>query len=159
MHTLRHLNIGRPGSIALTSMLLFGCSASGSAYVMRGGSSQGEHRRASAGSETPRPATSAATLTQDDGQRARGGELASSPSQREGADDAEVATTSEKASDRDRGHGNDPDGIDEDNPGRSKRKATKKAKPPKTQDGDHDRGHGNDPDGIDEDNPGRSKKK
>ena len=61
------------------------------------------------------------------------------------------------AHDHDRGHGNDADRVDEDNPGKSS-KAAGKAKADKAQ-GDHDRGHGNDADGVDEDNPGKSKGK
>ena len=57
------------------------------------------------------------------------------------------------ASDHNRGHGNDADRVDEDDPGRSKQGQDRK------QSGDHDRGHGNDADRVDEDNPGKSKKK
>ena len=52
--------------------------------------------------------------------------------------------------------------MDEDNPGKSKqaakKKAAKKSEVTAASDGDHDRGHGNDQDGVDEDNPGKSKK-
>jgi len=57
--------------------------------------------------------------------------------------------------DHDRGHGNDADGVDEDNPGKSS--SAKQTAHANGQ--DHDRGHGNDADGVDEDNPGKSKKK
>ena len=56
------------------------------------------------------------------------------------------------------GHGNDADGVDEDNPGKSKTTDKAQAKAEKST-GDHDRGHGNDADGVDEDNPGKSKGK
>lgn len=56
--------------------------------------------------------------------------------------------------DHDRGHGNDADGVDEQNPGKANR-----AKQTAASNGDHDRGHGNDADRVDEDNPGKSKKK
>jgi hypothetical protein len=65
-----------------------------------------------------------------------------------------VAADGAPAADHDRGHGNDADGVDEDNPGKSKKKPTAAKKAA----GDHDRGHGNDSDGVDEDNPGKSKK-
>ncbi|MCR4317441.1 MAG: hypothetical protein NUW37_13970 [Planctomycetes bacterium] len=49
--------------------------------------------------------------------------------------------------DQDRGHGNDDDRHDEDNPGQGHEG--------RGDDDDHDRGHGNDDDHNDEDNPGR----
>ena len=63
--------------------------------------------------------------------------------------------------DHDKGHGNDADGVDEDNPGHAKqgKKAKHKGKKKGAAEGDddHDKGHGNDADGVDEGNPGRSK--
>lgn len=63
-----------------------------------------------------------------------------------------------KKGDHDKGHGNDPDGYDEDNPGKSK--GTRGGKKGSTDgSGDADKGHGNDADGYDEDNPGKKKQK
>jgi hypothetical protein len=68
--------------------------------------------------------------------------------------------------DHDKGHGNDADGVDEDNAAGGHAKQGKKAKDKRKKKGkaaaaegevDHDKGHGNDADGVDEDNPGRSK--
>jgi len=67
-----------------------------------------------------------------------------------------------RVGDHDRGHGNDADGVDEDNPGKSKGKAETKQPEGKriaAKAGDHDRGHGNDADRVDEDNPGKGRKK
>ena len=82
-----------------------------------------------------------------------------SSEQREQAPAAEAASpAASPAHDHDRGHGNDADGVDEDNPGKSKASDKALAKADKGK-GDHDRGHGNDADGVDEDNPGKSKGK
>jgi hypothetical protein len=67
--------------------------------------------------------------------------------------------TPEACADANRGHGNDPDGFDEDNPGNSEG-TSGSGEPcvegtPAPADGDANRGHGNDPDQDDEDNPGQ----
>ena len=62
------------------------------------------------------------------------------------------------AHDHDRGHGNDADRVDEDNPGKSKG-SDKALSHANNRQHDHDRGHGNDADGVDEQNPGKSKGK
>ncbi|MBF0148101.1 MAG: hypothetical protein HQL84_14640, partial [Magnetococcales bacterium] len=51
----------------------------------------------------------------------------------------------------DRGHGNDADGIDDDNPALAKKESDSDQKISERQ--HDDRGHGNDADGIDDDNP------
>lgn len=68
-------------------------------------------------------------------------------------------TDNKPEGDHDRGHGNDADGVDEDNPGQGG--GGPNATAALTDDGstdsnsDHDKGHGNNADGVDEDNPGQ----
>jgi len=70
----------------------------------------------------------------------------------------------------DKGHGNDVDGVDEDNPALAKKEGEPDSKKEKESDEEaddkgpkdkkehDDKGHGNDEDGVDEDNPAHAKK-
>jgi hypothetical protein len=150
-------------ALALALGVLGGCKASAHAGGYSG--SKRSDRPRSSGSESPPPkyGSSSSALRQHDGTDAHPDNDAS-PSAPAATNPPVVATPA----DHDRGHGNDPDGVDEDNPGNSKdkakeeaktKKAARKAKREAAQAGDHDHGHGNDADKVDEDNPGRSKTK
>jgi len=71
----------------------------------------------------------------------------------EGDSDDEGGDDGGDSDDGDRGHGNDDDGFDEDNPGQGGGPRNNDDDGGDSDDGD--RGHGNDDDGFDEDNPGQ----
>jgi hypothetical protein len=158
--------------LAVLVLALGGCTASAS---FRGGSSTSStrneplptHTRADSIARSESTAGSDSALTN----KADKPEAAKPKSEKP---QGQLAVTPPPArEDHDRGHGNDADGVDEDNPGKSKKpgKAKKPEKTKKTDKGDkaepalaatgadHDRGHGNDADGVDADNPGKSRDK
>jgi hypothetical protein len=142
----------RLGFLALTFSLLGGCSAHASLHSgLRIGS------RSETGSE--RSSEVQSSRAESGNERPAGEESALIASRDADSQPDNQVTEPERppAGDRDRGHGNDADGVDEDNPGKSARGAQKANKPAAKAGGDHDRGHGNDADGVDEDNPGKSK--
>jgi hypothetical protein len=172
-HAITHAQIGL---VALV-LALGGCTANAS---FRAGSTTNARP---ARSEPAVASSQASAVTESTG-GARADALSSKPEKADRPEKADKPGKADKPAgqialapppaDRDRGHGNDADGVDEDNPGKSK-KPGKVKKPEKAKKGDKgdkaaeqalaasdtdkDRGHGNDADGVDEDNPGKSRDK
>jgi hypothetical protein len=118
-------------SLILALGLVGGCRASASAHAGSASSherEQREHRahRASGNEHAPAPSAASGALTRDE---------TASPSSEPAGDDAHraehdganktkkqsSAASKREDGDHDRGHGNDADGVDEDNPGKSKK--------------------------------------
>lgn len=157
--------------VALLAALASGCSAHASFRAEAGSYGENGHGPVASGGEHTRPASTAPVPSPGAvAPPARASEQALQQASAPAAPPAAPATTTPvstpqpiahapqaqptpRQGDHDRGHGNDADRHDEDNPGH-KQSAKRVA-----QSGDHDRGHGNDTDGVDEQNPGKSKKK
>ena len=142
------------------ALALTGCSASASFQAGAGTASSNSTGRAKASNSAGGEGRGEA-VAESRGKLTEGSEAGptSAPSDEQpkvtqGPEDAPKVARA----DHDRGHGNDRDGVDQDNPGKGK-KGAELAKNVKSEKGsDHNRGHGNDADGVDQDNPGASKK-